>query len=143
MTQDILTYIGHTGEPVKPSIITKRRAMVDVSYNRIYASRVTQCNRSPGSGIQHSLTFEFPSGIKIKCYEVIHAIRNVWNKREKFDTVKGYLYQKLSYRPVKRQNPMECFTHICKLTETLAHDLIEEIKVDFGVYERDNMIMFA
>ncbi len=30
-----------------------------------------------------------------------------------------------------------------RVSESLAHDLIEEIKVDFGVYERDNMIMFA
>ncbi len=87
--------------------------------------------------------FEFPSGVKINCSEVHCGIRNVWTKRDKFDRIKQYLYQKLSCRPVCRQNLMECLTHRCKLNESLAYDLIEEIKVDFGVYERDNMIMFA
>jgi hypothetical protein len=88
-------------------------------------------------------SFEFPSGVKINCSEVRCGIKNVWTKRVKFDRIKQYMYQKLSCRPVHRQNLMECLTHKCKLSESLAHDLIEEIKVDFGVYERDNMIMFA
>ena len=88
-------------------------------------------------------TFEFPSGVKINCSEIHCGIKNVWTKRDKFDRIKEYLYQKLSSRPVQRQNLMECLTHRCKLTDSLAYDLIEEIKVDFGVYERDNMIMFA
>lgn len=87
--------------------------------------------------------FEFPSGIKINCSEVRCGIRNVWTKRNKFDMIKQYLYQKLSCRPVNKQNLVECLTHRCKLNESLAYDLIEEIKVDFGVYERDSMIMFA
>ncbi len=88
-------------------------------------------------------TFEFPSGIKINCSEVRCGIKNVWTKRVKFDRIKQYLYQKLSCRPVYRQNLMECLIHEYKLSESLAHDRIEEVKVDFGVYERDNMIMFA
>ncbi len=87
--------------------------------------------------------FEFPSGIKINCSEFCFGIKNVWTKRVKFDRIKEYLYKKLSCRPVQRQNLMECLTHRCRLSESLAQDLIEEIKVDFGVYERDNMIMFA
>jgi len=87
--------------------------------------------------------FEFPSGIKINCSEVHCGIRNVCTKRDKFDRIKEYLFQKLSCRPVDRQNLMQCLTHRCKLGELLSHDLIEEIKVDFGVYELDNMIMFA
>jgi len=88
-------------------------------------------------------TFKFPSGIKVDCPEIHCGIENIWTKRDKFDMIKEYLYQKLSCRPVDRQNLMECLTHRCKLNESLAYDLIEEIKVDFGVYERDNMIMFA
>jgi len=87
--------------------------------------------------------FEFPSGIKVNFSEARCGIRNVWTKRGKFDRIKQYLYEKLSCRPVCRQNLMECLTHRCKLNESLAYDLIEEIKVEFGVYERDNMIMFA
>lgn len=87
--------------------------------------------------------FEFPSGIKINCSEVRFGIKNVWTRRVKFDRIKQYLYQRLSCRPVQRQNLMECLVHRCRLSESLAQDLIEEIKVDFGVYERDNMIMFA
>ncbi|MFA4957975.1 MAG: hypothetical protein WC556_13490 [Candidatus Methanoperedens sp.] len=88
-------------------------------------------------------TFEFQSGIKVDCPKIHCGIKNVWTKRDKFDMIKEYLYQKLSSRPVDRQNLMECLTHRCKLNESLAYDLIEEIKVDFGVYERDNKIMFA
>jgi len=88
-------------------------------------------------------TFEFARGIKIDCPEIHCEIKNVWTKRDKFDKIKEYLYQKLSCRPVDRQNLMECLTHRCKLNESLAYDLIEEIKVDFGVYEHDNQIMFA
>ncbi|MDW7727533.1 MAG: hypothetical protein SCH70_10585 [Candidatus Methanoperedens sp.] len=88
-------------------------------------------------------TFEFPSGIEINFSEVHCGISNVWAKRDKFDTIKGYLYQKLSCQPVNRQNLVECLTHRCNLNEALAYDLIEEIKVELGVYERDNMIMFA
>ncbi len=88
-------------------------------------------------------TFEFPGGIKVDCPEIHCGIENIWTKRDKFDMIKEVLYQKLSCRPVNKQNLMECLTHRCKLNESLAYDLIEEIKVDFGVYERDNMIMFA
>ncbi len=88
-------------------------------------------------------TFEFPSGIEINCSEARCTVKNIWTKREKFDQIKNYLYQKLSCRPVYRQNLMECLINQCKLSEPLAYDLIEEIKVDFGAYERDNMIMFG
>ncbi len=87
--------------------------------------------------------FEFPSGIKLDFSEARCGIRNVWTKREKFDRIKRYLYQKLLSHPVYKQHLMECLVHRCKLNESLANDLIEEIKIDFGAYERNNMIMFA
>ena len=50
------------------------------------------------------------------------------------------MYHRLSGSPISRQDLLECLTLRRKLSESVAYDLIEEIKVDFGAYERDNMI---
>lgn len=87
--------------------------------------------------------FKFPSGIQINLSEAHYSIKDVWTKREKFDRIKEYLYHRLSGSPISRQDLLDCLTHRCKLNESIAIDLIEEIKVDFGASERNNMIMFA
>lgn len=87
--------------------------------------------------------FKFPSGIEVNFSDACYAIKDVWTRREKFDRIKEYVYHRLSGCPISRQDLLECLTHRCKLNESVAYDLIEEIKVDFGAYERDNMIAFA